>query len=579
MIRFFSYRSHGSSYPQTPPNSYTVDTGFYKWSALVAPTASHLDTQELISKLDSNLTQEEVEDDEADASVSETVDDEDLGRVGLNRDEVSGTEEAFELFRKQNEEFIQHMDSIDAEDESHVDSSHPENNLQGPGVNINVQDYLFDLHNENVVASNICQDMMADLVDTSQYQAYISELPNSCEEYRKMVSKFMFHQTYESPSFSQMKTNARKLSQPGGGVITASAQQCITDPLTTAMLTASLGPGGDVAGKPKIESDGGFRRRSIVDFEIPRFMPTDIDYREPLLASQRESQERNRYLKSVSQERTTPKTRLIPSESEQNIKLFDEWQDDEITDLTESVSVLFSESDDVDIDELRESLDEQKRRLEEEYGIDLEDAALSRTQDDSTAVPFGFEWDDQEFGGGFGEIDEAASGNLDDSMRDMSDDVLEGQVADTTINIQATRRWRVTNINGMEKRIDMKVLDPFKKVLSHGGFTRSGQTILVFSACYMPQKKREDYKYILENLFLYVISSLQQMITGDYVLVYLHGGADDSVTPSLNWLKKCYSHIEHRVRKHLQALYLVHPDFWVKTGLKLAKVHLSTNHI
>ena len=574
-----SPRSHGSSYPQTPPNSYSVDSAFSRFSVPPSTGATLLDTQELLSKLDNNLT---VEDDGEENVVSENIEqdglegdqvernrgtlpeldnDDDLGRIGYDRTDLPGTEEAFELFRKQNEEFIQHMDSIvDADEELTSNEIPTEVTKAQPGVNINVDDYLFDLHNENVVASNLCQEMIADGVDSSKYHAYISELPNSREEYHKMVTKFVKHQTFHTSRLNHLRSQALR------GTSTKGAQECITDPLTTAMLTASLGHNSSETGKPRIEPQTRNTKRQIVDFEIPRFMPTDIDYREPLLASQRECQERNRYLKLVqpTPKINQPKTRLIPSESEQNIKLFDEWQDDEISDLAKNSSVLFSDSEDVDVDEMRETFAEQKRRLEEEYGIDLEDSQIAHTAGASGG--YEFEWDDQELGGGFGGVD--------DVRRDSSvnEDLFDDKLIDTSINIQATRRWRVTYINGAEKRIDMKVLDPFKKVLSHGGFTHTGQMILVFSACYMPEKKRPDYKYILENLFLYVISSIQLLITGDYVLVYLHGGADDSVTPSLNWLKKCFSHIDHRVRKHLQALYLVHPDFWVKTGMKLAKV-------
>ena len=500
--------------------------------------------------------------------VAEVEEDADPGRLGFNRVDLPGTEEAFEQFRKQNEEFLKHMDSIaDTEEEPKTSNEPPKESEKAPQPAVNVDDYLFDLHNENVVASNICQEMIADGIDSSRYQSYISELPNSREEYQRMVSKFVKHQSFHTKRLNHLRNVPNDSSVYG-------AQECITDPLTSAMISGSLASNSTNSTKPKIESSSRSQKRQIVDFEIAIFMPADIDYREPILAVQRECQERNRYLKMVqaTPKASQPKTRLIPSESEQNFKLFDEWQDDEISDMARNTSVLFSESEDLDEDEMKETLEEQKRRLEEEYGIDLEDANLA--SDGSVQTPgvnstYEFEWDDQELGGGFGA--NQLGNNPNDQTLD-NDEMFDEKLVDASMNIQATRRWRVTFINGVEKRIDMKILDPFKKVLSHGGFTPTGQTILVFSACFMPEKKRPDYKYIMDNLFLYVISSIQILITGEYVLVYLHGGADDSVTPSLNWLKKCFTHIDHRVRKQLQALYLVHPDFWVKTGMKLAKV-------
>lgn len=52
--------------------------------------------------------------------------------------------------------------------------------------------------------------------------------------------------------------------------------------------------------------------------------------------------------------------------------------------------------------------------------------------------------------------------------------------------------------------IDMRVIEPFKCVLSHGGYLAPGgrNTIIVLSACNLPDKKRRDYNYVMKNLFL-----------------------------------------------------------------------------
>ena len=571
-----SPRSRGSSYPQTPPNSYSVDTGFFRWA--LPGTSSHLDTQELFSKLDTKLTREtENEDAEAEVNTHAFEENEDecvdigvlsdgFSRTEMERSKVPGTEEAFQIFQQENEDFIktiQQMDSIDGDPENTTQPQHSMSSQSTqPTVNINIEEYLFDLQNENVVASNICEDMIADGVDISFYQKYVAELPNTREQYQKMISKFASCRTFETQKAYDALSNQQNYTSIN---------------VSRAVESTPRNFGSEK--KPEVQEtdiDESRSQKQIVDFEILRFMHTDIDHRDPVLASERELEERNKYLKMVKP-LNVPKTKLIPSQSEQNIKLFDEWQDDEIRDLANSSSVLFTDSEDIAVEEMRESLSDQKQRLQEEYGIDFED---SLTYDDSKAsgtINNEFEWDDRELGGTFG-LREQQMDKIGPSESISVDDLLEDELIDTSMNIQATRRWRVTTINGAEKRIDMKVIEPFKKVLSHGGFTKEGYMILVFSACYMPEKKRPDYKYILENLFLYVISALQLLISGGYVFVYLHGGADDSVTPSLSWLKKCYSHIEHRLRKNLQSLYIVHPDFWVKTGAKLAKVsyHIST---
>ncbi|KAJ7335560.1 hypothetical protein JRQ81_013501 [Phrynocephalus forsythii] len=65
------------------------------------------------------------------------------------------------------------------------------------------------------------------------------------------------------------------------------------------------------------------------------------------------------------------------------------------------------------------------------------------------------------------------------------------------------RLWRTVVIGNQEQRIDMKVIEPYKKVISHGGYYGDGlNAIIVFAACYLPDSSRTDYNYVMENLFL-----------------------------------------------------------------------------
>lgn len=141
-----------------------------------------------------------------------------------------------------------------------------------------------------------------------------------------------------------------------------------------------------------------------------------------------------------------------------------------------------------------------------------------------------------------------------------------------------SRNWQRCNVAGVERRIDMKVIDPYKCVLSHGGYLNAGShnAIIVFSACFLPHHGRVDYNYVMDNLFLYVLSTLDQLITEDYVLVYLHGGTAKDCMPTFSWLKRCYQMIDRRLRKNLKRLYLVHPTFWLKTIVLMAKPFISS---
>lgn len=139
------------------------------------------------------------------------------------------------------------------------------------------------------------------------------------------------------------------------------------------------------------------------------------------------------------------------------------------------------------------------------------------------------------------------------------------------------RGWRKVMLGGSEREIDMKVIEPYKRVLSHGGYLGSGSrnAIIVFSACFMPHRSRVDYRYVMDNLFCYVVSTLDQLVTDDYVLVYLHGGTTSECMPTFSWLKRCYHMIDRRLRKNLKSLYLVHPTFWLKTLLVMTRPFVS----
>ncbi|XP_055321936.1 caytaxin [Sitodiplosis mosellana] len=135
----------------------------------------------------------------------------------------------------------------------------------------------------------------------------------------------------------------------------------------------------------------------------------------------------------------------------------------------------------------------------------------------------------------------------------------------------------VTLPNGQTRDIDMKVIEPYKRCLSHGGYIKSPghNAIVIFSACFLPDRSRADYHYVMENLFLYVIKTLDQFVTEDYILIYLHGGSNHTVPP-LPWLKKCYHLLDRRIRKKLKNLYMVHPTFWLKSVVWMARPFISS---
>ncbi|KAM4053060.1 protein prune homolog 2 isoform 3-T3 [Anomaloglossus baeobatrachus] len=136
--------------------------------------------------------------------------------------------------------------------------------------------------------------------------------------------------------------------------------------------------------------------------------------------------------------------------------------------------------------------------------------------------------------------------------------------------------WRTVIIGDQEQRIDMKVIEPYKKVISHGGYYSEGvNAIIVFAACFLPDSSRSDYNYVMENLFLYVISTLELMVAEDYMIVYLNGATPRRKMPGFGWMKKCYQMIDRRLRKNLKSFIIVHPSWFIRTILAVTRPFIS----
>ncbi|XP_060055526.1 protein prune homolog 2 [Erinaceus europaeus] len=139
------------------------------------------------------------------------------------------------------------------------------------------------------------------------------------------------------------------------------------------------------------------------------------------------------------------------------------------------------------------------------------------------------------------------------------------------------RLWRTVVIGEQEQRIDMKVIEPYRRVISHGGYYGDGlNAIIVFAACFLPDSNRADYHYVMENLFLYVISTLELMVAEDYMIVYLNGATPRRKMPGLGWMKKCYQMIDRRLRKNLKSFIIVHPSWFIRTVLAVTRPFISS---
>ncbi|KAM4830942.1 BCL2/adenovirus E1B 19 kDa protein-interacting protein 2 isoform X2 [Urocitellus parryii] len=95
------------------------------------------------------------------------------------------------------------------------------------------------------------------------------------------------------------------------------------------------------------------------------------------------------------------------------------------------------------------------------------------------------------------------------------------------------RRWRMFRIGEQDHRVDMKAIEPYKKVISHGGYYGDGlNAIVVFAVCFMPESGQPNYRYLMDNLF--------------------------------------------KLRKNLKSLIIVHPSWFIRTLLAVTRPFISS---
>ncbi|XP_004456079.2 bcl-2/adenovirus E1B 19 kDa-interacting protein 2-like protein isoform X1 [Dasypus novemcinctus] len=139
------------------------------------------------------------------------------------------------------------------------------------------------------------------------------------------------------------------------------------------------------------------------------------------------------------------------------------------------------------------------------------------------------------------------------------------------------RRWRVFRTGQREQRVDMTVIEPYKKVLSHGGYHGDGlNAVILFASCYLPRSSIPNYTYVMEHLFRYMVGTLELLVAENYLLVHLSGGTSRTQVPSLSWIRQCYHTLDRRLRKNLRALVVVHATWYVKAFLALLRPFISS---
>ncbi|XP_034639106.1 BCL2/adenovirus E1B 19 kDa protein-interacting protein 2 isoform X5 [Trachemys scripta elegans] len=204
-------------------------------------------------------------------------------------------------------------------------------------------------------------------------------------------------------------------------------------------------------------------------------------------------------------------------------------------------------------------------------------------------VEFKEEWQDEDFPRPLPEDDHVEAdilaatgqqGQHDDLPKPKTTEVMrKGSLPEYTAAEERDdgRRWRMFRIGEQDHRVDMKAIEPYKKVISHGGYYGDGlNAIVVFAVCYMPESSQPNYRYLMDNLFKYVIGTLELLVAENYMIVYLNGATTRRKMPSLGWLRKCYQQIDRRLRKNLKSLIIVHPSWFIRTLLAITKPFISS---
>ncbi|XP_023658712.2 uncharacterized protein [Paramormyrops kingsleyae] len=225
---------------------------------------------------------------------------------------------------------------------------------------------------------------------------------------------------------------------------------------------------------------------------------------------------------------------------------------------------------------------QRKKLAAPEINLSLDQSEGSILSDDALDTPddLDINVDDMDTPDEADSLDYAGHGNEQEWQESQQDTVGEPTEAipeyTTEEERQDAKLWRTVIIGEQEHRIDMKCIGPYQRVISHGGYYGDLNAIIVFAACFLPDSNRDNYHYIMENLFLYVISTLELMVAEDYMIVYLNGATPRRRMPGLGWLKKCYHMIDRRLRKNLKSFIIVHPSWFIRTILAVTRPFISS---
>lgn len=136
----------------------------------------------------------------------------------------------------------------------------------------------------------------------------------------------------------------------------------------------------------------------------------------------------------------------------------------------------------------------------------------------------------------------------------------------------------IVNIEGAQRIVDMRLIAPYLKVLSHGGHHQVGtecRDIVVFTACFLPSKCCKNYTVVMEQLFFYCVHAVDLIVSDAYEIVFFNSALESDNMPSRKWIRKYYDMIFYKLRKNLKDIFFVHQSLWLKAVLRFSKLFVS----
>mmetsp|Transcript_19345 Transcript_19345/g.28834 ORF Transcript_19345/g.28834 Transcript_19345/m.28834 type:complete len:617 (+) Transcript_19345:42-1892(+) len=156
---------------------------------------------------------------------------------------------------------------------------------------------------------------------------------------------------------------------------------------------------------------------------------------------------------------------------------------------------------------------------------------------------------------------------------------MQGSVDDTILSTVHANR-RVTSHTAtlysqyLAKAKQMNLSDMARRnIIFQSGETTLGRPVIVIVGKHFPPSKSYEE---MERFFLYVIRTMDNIVEKNYIVVYLHTGLRSAQRPELSWLKKIYNIWDEKYSANLEALYVLHPTFWLRMFWNVLSPFLST---